>query len=107
MASSPLIETNRLRIQPFCEQFLTERYVGWLNDRELTRYSNQRFRTHTITSCRDYMKSFDETANYFWAITSRDKNLGHIGNINAYIDAEHNTADIGILVGERLSLIHI
>lgn len=27
--------------------------------------------------------------------------MGHIGNINAYVDVHNKTADIGIMVGER------
>ncbi len=101
MAKSSIIETPRLRIIPFSEEFLTPRYVSWLNDPEAVRYSDQRFRTHTLESCRNYVESFAGTPNYFWAVTARDTGLGHIGNMNAYVDPIHLVADIGILIGER------
>jgi RimJ/RimL family protein N-acetyltransferase len=101
MAKSPVIETNRLRIVPFSEEHLTPRYVGWLNDPETVRFSQQRCCTHTLASCRDYMASFVDTPNYFWAIISRDPAQGHIGNMNAYVDTTHQVADVGILIGER------
>lgn len=101
MAASAIIETPRLRIVSFCEDYLTEGYVAWLNDKELTQFSQQRFRQHTLDSCRNYMKSFVDSPHYFWAIVARDEELGHIGNINAYVDKNHQVADVGIIIGER------
>ncbi len=85
---------------PFTEEFLTERYVGWLNDPETVAFSEQRHRTHTLASCRAYMQSFDGTPHYFRAVVRKKDGL-HIGNINAYVDGSNRTADVGILIGER------
>jgi RimJ/RimL family protein N-acetyltransferase len=101
MAESPPIETARLRIVPFAEEHLTDRYVGWLNDPEVVRYSDQRHYVHTIESCRDYLGSFIGSPNYFWAILARDEDRPHIGNISAHVDPVHLVADVGILLGER------
>ncbi|MGB8951795.1 MAG: GNAT family N-acetyltransferase [Candidatus Aminicenantales bacterium] len=101
MAQSRIIETARLKIVPFSEEHLTQRYVSWLNDPEVVRYSEQRHRVHTLDSCREYMRSFADTPNYFWALIARDAELGHIGNINAYVDVLNNVADVGILIGEK------
>jgi RimJ/RimL family protein N-acetyltransferase len=100
MAISNVIETPRLRIEPYSAARLTERYVRWLNDPLLMRYSEHRHRSHTIESCRDYMRSFEGTPNYFWAVVAHDENLGHIGNMNAYVDTLHSVADVGILIAE-------
>jgi RimJ/RimL family protein N-acetyltransferase len=99
MAHSPAIQTRRLVITPFAEWHLTDRYVAWLNDHELMRYSEQRHKTHTLASCRAYWRSFVDTPNYFWAIEETTKGLGHIGNINAYVDQNNGLADLGILIG--------
>jgi RimJ/RimL family protein N-acetyltransferase len=101
MAQSPVIETERLQIVSFSEEHLTRRYVSWLNDPEVVRYSDQRHRQHTLASCREYWRSFAGTPNYFWAIVARHAELRHIGNINAYVDSAHLLADVGILIGER------
>lgn len=85
---------------PFSEEFLTERYVGWLNDPETVAFSEQRHRKHTLASCRAYMQSFDGTPHYFRAVVRKEAGL-HIGNINAYVDVFNRTADVGILIGER------
>ena len=98
-----ILETERLRLEPFGEEHLSERYVGWLADRRVVQYSEQRFRTHDLASCRDYMRSFDGSPNLFYAIVAKDAALGHLGNLNVYVDERHGTADIGILVGDPAS----
>lgn len=101
MADGPTLTTPRLRIVPFTEHYLTARYVGWLNDPDVVRYSEQRHRVHTLASCREYWRSFAGTPHYFWAIVAADGTLGHIGNLNAYVDPENGLADMGILIGEK------
>jgi ribosomal-protein-alanine N-acetyltransferase len=95
------IRTRRLSLVPFAEQFLTTQYVAWLNDPEVVRYSGQRHRAHTLETCRSYWRSFDGTSHRFWSIVERAEGLGHIGNMNAYIDPRDGVADLGILIGNR------
>jgi len=98
------IETKRLVISPFNENFLTNRYVDWLNDSENMRYSEQRFFKHTIESCRLYMESFDNSQNLFYAIMEKKEGLGHIGNLTVYMDNNNAIADIGLMIGKRSAL---
>lgn len=101
MAQAPILETPRLTIAPFSLEHLTSRYVGWLNDPDVVRYSEQRHRVHTLETCRCYFESFTGTPHYFWAVLAKDSHRGHIGNLNALVDTENRLADIGILIGER------
>lgn len=101
MAEAPAFETQRLRVIPFSEQHLTARYVDWLNDPEVVRYSDQRLRRHTLESCRRYWGEIEGSRSYFWAIVAKDERLGHIGNMTAYVDAEHLVADLAIVLGLR------
>lgn len=95
------IQTSRLVLVPFGDEHLTDRYVGWLNDPAVVRYSDQRRRSHTLDSCRQYWESFAGTPHRFWAIVRRDSEPRYIGTMTAFIDAAHGVADIGILIGER------
>ncbi|MBN2564013.1 MAG: GNAT family N-acetyltransferase [Phycisphaerae bacterium] len=95
------IETPRLRIISFTGAFLSSRYVDWLNDAEVTQFSEQRHRKHTLETCRAYMTSFEGSPNFFWAILRKQGDPAHIGNINAYVDERNSLADVGILVGEK------
>lgn len=100
MPGSSEIRTERLLITPFTEKHISERYLGWLNDRELMRYSEQRHRLHTRVSALAYLRSFADSPHCFWAIEERREGLGHIGNLNAYVDVPNGVADVGILIGE-------
>jgi len=97
---SPDIRTPHLLMTAFSERYLSPRYVGWLNNPDVTRFSEQRHGRHTMESCRAYLKSFENTPNHFWALLETDRDFLHIGNLNAYVDPMNETADVGILIGE-------
>jgi RimJ/RimL family protein N-acetyltransferase len=86
---------------PFEERHLTPRYVAWLNDPEVVRYSEQRHRRHTLESSRRYFESFRGSPNHFLAIEADAAHLGHVGNIGVAIDVPNRVADVSILVGEK------
>mgnify|MGYP000334920421 CR=1 FL=1 len=93
------INASRLRLTPFTDSHLTEIYIGWLNNKELMRYSEQRHIDHTVISCQRYLESFEGSDNYFWAIEEKMSNK-HIGNITAYIDRNNNLANLSLLIGD-------
>lgn len=101
MAHSRPLDTPRLTLEPFAERHLSDRYVGWLNDPEVVRFSEQRHRTHSRESAAAYLRSFEGTPHYFWAVLTRDAQPVHIGNINAYVDPVNGVADIGVLIGDK------
>ena len=103
MATGPILETPRLRMTPFTERFVTARYLGWLNDPNVVRFSERRHRVHSEDTAREYLASFSGTPNCFWAIVSKDEECGHIGNITAQIDTHNSLADISILIGQLSS----
>jgi RimJ/RimL family protein N-acetyltransferase len=85
-----------VELRSFAPEHLTESYLGWLRDPQLMRFSNQRFRPHTMDSCRAYLDSFAGTNNLFMAIHHEGT---FVGTITAYRSAEHGTANIGLLIG--------
>ncbi len=100
--ATPVLETGRLLLLPFSEKLhLTARYVSWLNDPEVVRFSEQRHRRHDAGSCREYVRTFTAAGHHIWAIAARDASLGHIGNITATLDSPNGLADVAILIGER------
>ncbi|MGE0443847.1 MAG: GNAT family N-acetyltransferase [Vicinamibacterales bacterium] len=102
MSAAPApIDTARLRLVPLAAHHVTPRYVAWLNDPEVMRFSRHRHRTHTLASVRDYVQSFEGSDNRLWAIELREAPGTHLGNINATIDAPNGVGDVGILLGER------
>lgn len=95
------IETPRLIIENFVHSDINDEYITWLNDKELMQYSNQRFKSHDKESCRKYLSSFDSTCQKFLAIRRKDgsKPPRLVGTITLYTSTEHQTADIGLLIG--------
>jgi ribosomal-protein-alanine N-acetyltransferase len=94
------LTSARLVLAPFTTGDISPLYVGWLNDPEVVRYSNQRFRRHDLESCEAYLRSFEGSLNQFWSIR-RAADGRMIGTMTAYTAAPHGTADIGLLIGER------
>jgi RimJ/RimL family protein N-acetyltransferase len=101
MAFPPRLPFDGGYICAFEQRHLTPRYVSWLNDPEVVRYSEQRHMRHTLTSCQAYFDSFRGSDDLFLAIEAVDPPLGHIGNISVTIDLPNAVADMSILVGER------
>jgi len=96
-----MIENQRVRIIPFHRRLITGKYINWLNDPDVKQFSNQKFLVHTKDSCIEYLDSFDNSGNMFWAIVEVGEGYGHIGNINAIIDKESQVADLGIVIGQK------
>lgn len=94
------LEGSKVVLRPFGLDDVTDAYVGWLNDPEVTRYSNQRFRTHTRASCEAYVASFAGSANLFVSIRDAQSDRA-IGTMTAYRNDHHGTCDVGIMIGER------
>ncbi|MGZ5006586.1 MAG: GNAT family N-acetyltransferase [Methylobacter sp.] len=99
MQNSSLRLTGQIvTLRPFAEADITPGYIDWLRDPELMKYSNQRFRSHSADSCRDYLASFKNSDNLFIAITDHDQ---VVGTMTAYVSPVHQTADIGLLIGAQ------
>jgi ribosomal-protein-alanine N-acetyltransferase len=98
--TSTVITGERLYLCPFTESDITADYIRWLNDPEVVRFSNQRFRHHDEKNCLAYLRTFVDSDNLFLAIRlCEDKRL--IGTMTAYVSSHHGTADMGLLIGER------
>lgn len=94
------LEGKYVLLEPLMLEDISPRYVAWLNDPEVVRYSNQRFSSHSPESCIAYVNSFKKTSNKLYKI-SRKADALMIGTMTAHVNMYHGTADMGILVGER------
>lgn len=94
------IEGRLVRLEIFTESNITDTYLNWLNDSEVVKFSNQRFLKHTRDTSIQYLKSFDDSRNLFIAIFLKDMNQ-YIGTMNIYFFTEHETADMGIMIGDK------
>lgn len=90
-------KSEDLEIKTFQTDDICSEYIGWLNNKSLMRYSNQRFLTHTVTTCERYLASFLNTPNRFLAIKDVSGNL--VGTMTMYVRDMHETVDLGIMIG--------
>ena len=97
----PTLSGPSVRLVPFSPRHITERYVRWLNDPAVVRFSELRHRHHTRQSCRRYLRSMRDGGHGFWAIVADVPPVRHVGNVAAYIDRPNRLAEVSILIGER------
>ena len=95
------LNLGSLLISSFRDELLTERYVGWLNDPEVVRYSEQRHRVHSLESCSSYLEGMRSEGSLFLAIETVHGEPLHIGNISVSIDAPNKSADLSIMIGDK------
>ena len=99
--SNKSLKGNRLDLIPFKEEFITEKYLYWLSDVEVTKYlvvSNYDQTKDTITK---YIDRFNNSENYIFAIVIKEIN-NHIGNITLQnINWVHKFATEGIMIGDK------
>ena len=90
-----------LLISAFRDGLLTDRYVGWLNDPDVVRFSEQRHRPHTIDSCASYLADMRASDGLFLSIEVLESGPRHIGNISVSVDKPNSSADLSIMIGDR------
>ena len=93
------IRGAKVLLRPYCREDITDRYIAWLNDPMVVRFSNQRFLTHDRASCLRYLDSFSGTDNLFSSVRRLDTDQA-VGTMTAYISNHHGTVDVGILIGD-------
>jgi len=96
----PLLVGHIVCLREFSSKDITEEYISWLNDPLVTKYSNQRFIHHTKESCISYLYSFAHGNNLFLNIISVKEGRS-LGTMTIYYSPHHQTADIGIMIGDK------
>lgn len=97
---APVLQTERLILKPLSLNYLSEEYVGWLNDPDVNDYLELE-QGHTIEALSKFLIDVEEKEILFWAIIIKEKNK-HIGNIKIDpIHDKHGLCEYGILVGDK------
>ena len=97
-----VLEGKRLLLRPLVPQDMGEAYLRWMNDPEVTRFLEVRFRPQTLESIKEYVTSLQGDRNNLLFGMILKEGGRHIGNIKlGTIDRNHGTADIGLFIGEK------
>jgi RimJ/RimL family protein N-acetyltransferase len=94
------VSGSKMELRLFTRNHVTTEYLGWLRDPEVLRYSNQRFKEHDKKSSLAYLRSFQKQKNLFLAIHLLATG-GFVGTVTTYFSVQHQTADIGLMVGDK------
>ena len=89
----------KIKLVKFNKKFITKKYISWLNNKKLIKYSDQRLKKHTYESCKLYLQNTKRNKDLFFAVVEKTTKK-HVGNIYVKMDKVNNTGDIRILIGE-------
>lgn len=95
------LTTERLLLRSLTLHDATDEYCSWLNDKNVNRYLESRFRQFTVEDIADFISSCNASSNTLLLGLIRRTTGKHIGNIKiGPIDRNHGLGDIGLLIGE-------
>jgi len=96
------IDGKRIYLREIRLSDVNRNYCDWMNDPEVTQYTESRFENWSLRKLKDYVRKIKSSPDcIFFAIISKHNNK-HIGNIKiGPIDKNHNFADVGIIIGEK------
>jgi RimJ/RimL family protein N-acetyltransferase len=96
----PMIIGEKVILKKFKLSDINPNYVSWMNNQSLLKYSNNRFIKHTKKKLLNFYFSMKEKNKIFLKIVSKKDNK-YIGTFTCYINPNHNTANLGILIGDK------
>lgn len=96
------IEGGQIYLREVRRDDVNENYYKWMNDNEITRYTESRFYPYSMEQLQSFVTSLDGKRNdVFLAIIEKSTDK-HVGNIKlGGIDWIHRAANIGIIIGEK------
>tara|TARA_B100000902_G_C27247189_1_gene883241 strand:+ start:925 stop:1446 length:522 start_codon:yes stop_codon:yes gene_type:complete len=83
---------------------ISMKYLSWMNDSEVHKYTEQKFIKHTYKSIRKFVREKNKSKyEFLYGIFLKKNNLNiHIGNIKlGPINLKHRTAEISYFIGEK------
>lgn len=94
------ISDNIIDLRPIIENDIDDKFIGWLNDPDVVKYSRQRYKRHSLQTSKAYLASFTNSSNLYLKLIE-NKTQNTIGSMTVYFDSSTMSADIGILIGDK------
>lgn len=96
-----VLRGDRHTLVPFTEALVNERYVSWLNEPVVNQFLEVRRARQTLASGRTFVRSIRrDPLRYFWAVTEEPARE-MIGTATLSLNPERESAELGLLIGER------
>jgi RimJ/RimL family protein N-acetyltransferase len=81
------------------ESDVTETYLAWMHDYEITRTLEVDGENQTIDTIKDYVRSRNSKGNYLFGIYTKEGK--HIGTHSFIWSKKHKIVQIGVMVGDK------
>jgi RimJ/RimL family protein N-acetyltransferase len=96
------IQGDKVDLQPFSKDFISNNYLNWMNDKETTRFIDKAKDSTSLDDLNFFAESMIESDfDYFFAIIYKEKKH-HIGNVRlGPIDFNLMKSNFGILIGDK------
>ena len=79
---------------------ISDSYISWMNDYDVTKYTEQRFQKHSHEVIEKFVcEKFESPIDYLFGIFHKDKHIGNIklGPVNDF----HKIAEVSYFIGDR------
>ena len=95
-------KSSNIQLNELNQKLVSEKYINWMNDYEITKLTEQRFSKHTKKSTIKFVNEMKKSKiEYLFGIFYVKKNKTHIGNIKlGPINNYHKFAEISYLIGD-------
>lgn len=99
---SKILESNKVILKPFSKEFISDKYLRWLNDDSITQFIDKAKENTSLEDLNYFAESMiNSNKDYFFAIIYKKNNF-HIGNVRlGPIDFNKKKSNFGILIGDK------
>ena len=95
------INGNKVYLIMLNELYISDKYISWLNDKEVNKYSSRNGKTFSANDASNYVLNCNQTdTKLLLGIYDTALNV-HIGNVLLIADYEKSCIDISNLIGEK------
>lgn len=96
------LEGEKVVLRSISEDDVTQRYLNFLNDKEVSKFLDAGRKEHSIDDLKSYVKEkISKEDCVFLVVMDKESGL-HIGNIKIEpIDYDNRKAEIGIMIGDK------
>lgn len=100
--NNPFLEGKKIYLSPLSLQDITDKYIGWLNNKEVCRENSHGVFPNTKAKTIAYVKGLENSKSEMAFAIRWKKNDAHVGNaaINR-IDPVNRSADLAIMIGDK------
>ena len=93
-------KSSNIQLNELNQKLVSDEYINWMNDYEITKLTEQRFLKHTKKSTIKFVNEMKKSKiEYLFGIFYVKKNKTHIGNIKlGPINNYHKFAEISYLI---------